>query len=364
MLPVIIALFGLVAVHGLRLADATDAKIGLPLPDYLFGLSGILLAHVFNMPLATRWLVQALEQIPANHWRQAAQLDMPEWSRFCWLEWPAMRRLLPGLASLIFMLCFTSFTIVMALGGGPQATTLKSPFIRHCALILIWLLPATGMLAAIGGHTLVVLSYGWLNRRPRVCHRHINRYAIISAMRCYWIVWFLVWFRSVPAPFAAIVWYGLQVLFDLAWQQSMLCTPPCNHYKLRCRHISAGFEHRFVIELPSSRCASSVATLGRLLCGHRFVDFTDPHLGAQYWSVYFAARKVDRLPHGFWLVMLLNALAALPYTLRVLQEPMADILLRYDRLADSLGLTGFSRLRWLEWHYCCADWRATHWLWE
>ena len=59
-LPVIIALFGLVAVHGAQgWLTALAQAAGLPLPDYLFGLSGILLAHVFfNMPLATRWLVE------------------------------------------------------------------------------------------------------------------------------------------------------------------------------------------------------------------------------------------------------------------------------------------------------------------
>ena len=36
-----------------------------------------------------------------------------------------MRAALPGVAGLIFMLCMTSFTIVLTLGGGPAATTLE-----------------------------------------------------------------------------------------------------------------------------------------------------------------------------------------------------------------------------------------------
>jgi len=41
------------------------------------------------------------------------------------VEWPVIARLLPGLATLVFTLCFTSFAVVLALGGGPRATTLE-----------------------------------------------------------------------------------------------------------------------------------------------------------------------------------------------------------------------------------------------
>ena len=36
-----------------------------------------------------------------------------------------LRAALPGVAGLVFMLCVTSFTIVLTLGGGPAATTLE-----------------------------------------------------------------------------------------------------------------------------------------------------------------------------------------------------------------------------------------------
>ena len=41
------------------------------------------------------------------------------------IEWPAIRAALPGIAGLVFMLCITSFTIILTLGGGPAATTLE-----------------------------------------------------------------------------------------------------------------------------------------------------------------------------------------------------------------------------------------------
>ena len=51
---------------------------------------------------------------------------MNEWQHFRIVEWPYLRRqLLPTAALRIFMLCFASFATVLALGGGPAATTIE-----------------------------------------------------------------------------------------------------------------------------------------------------------------------------------------------------------------------------------------------
>ncbi|RWF77504.1 MAG: thiamine/thiamine pyrophosphate ABC transporter permease ThiP, partial [Mesorhizobium sp.] len=58
-------------------------------------------------------------------WRLASQLGMGPRPAFRLIEWPTLRAALPGVAGLVFMLCITSFTIVLTLGGGPRATTLE-----------------------------------------------------------------------------------------------------------------------------------------------------------------------------------------------------------------------------------------------
>lgn len=136
-LPVIIAIFGIVAVHGKQgWLSQLLRGLGLDPGNYLYGLFGILLAHVFfNMPLAARLMLQSIESIPESSWRLASQLGMRSSHIFRLLEWPLIRGILPGLASLIFMLCFTSFTTVLALGGDPGPPRWRWPSIRRCALI-------------------------------------------------------------------------------------------------------------------------------------------------------------------------------------------------------------------------------------
>ncbi|MEX1058452.1 MAG: hypothetical protein WED11_12015, partial [Natronospirillum sp.] len=92
----------------------------------LYGLNGILLAHVFlNTPFVIRVLTFQWQSIPDNAWKVAAQLQVTGWRRFLLVEWPVLRGVLPGVLGFVFLLCFNSFAVVMALGGGPRATTLE-----------------------------------------------------------------------------------------------------------------------------------------------------------------------------------------------------------------------------------------------
>src|SRR5690606_421813 len=126
-LPAIVVALGILALLGRAgyLAMPLTALTGGTWPG-IYGLSGILVAHVFfNLPLATRFFLEALDTLPADQWRLASQLGMGPTASLRLIEWPALRSALPGTAGLVFMLCIPSFPIVLTLGGGPAATTLE-----------------------------------------------------------------------------------------------------------------------------------------------------------------------------------------------------------------------------------------------
>jgi thiamine transport system permease protein len=126
-LPVIVGAFGIITIWGRQgVLNSALVFAGADEPFSIYGLSGILIAHVFfNLPLLVRLMLAGLERIPGEYWRMAASLGMGPVSIFRFIEWPAVARLVPGIAGLVFMLCATSFTLVLLLGGGPAATTLE-----------------------------------------------------------------------------------------------------------------------------------------------------------------------------------------------------------------------------------------------
>ena len=116
--PAVVAVLGIVSVYG--------NQGWIPLGQNLYGLTGILLAHCFfNIPLAVRLFIPTWSTIPQQHWRIAAQLRLTSWQQWKHIEWPALRENIPSVCFLIFMLCLTSFAVVLTLGGGPRSTTLE-----------------------------------------------------------------------------------------------------------------------------------------------------------------------------------------------------------------------------------------------
>lgn len=70
-----------------------------------------------------------------------------------------------------------------------------------------------------------------------------------------------------------------------------------------------------------------------------------------YWqqAFFLLLNNTIGLPESpYILVILTNALIAIPYALKVLENPMNDIASRYGLLCQSLNLQGINRLRWIE----------------
>ena len=125
-LPVIVAILGLLMVFG-RAGWANEAGAALGLPRVsIYGAHGVILAHVFfNLPLATRLVLQGWQAIPAERFRLAAALGMSRTDIARHIEWPMLRAILPGAALVVFLICTTSFAVALTLGGGPRATTIE-----------------------------------------------------------------------------------------------------------------------------------------------------------------------------------------------------------------------------------------------
>ncbi len=359
-IPSIVAALGVLALYGRSgyFAAPLTALGGTRWPG-IYGLGGILVAHVFfNLPLATRLFVHALETIPADQRRLAAQLGMGAWPSFRFLEWPVLRAALPGVAGLVFMLCVTSFTVVLILGGGPGATTLEVAIYQSLrfdfdparavvltALQLVLVVAMVAVLARLGadmaGDVALPVAHrlrDTTSRRERVA----NAIAIVAA------------FLFVAGPMAAVVLSGLSAdLMRLAGEAEVHRAVATSLVlallaALLCVLLSAALvAGRRRLEMK--RRAGPPSLLERLMdTGAGFVLVVPPIVIGAGWFVLLR-RQADVLALAPVMVVTVNAVMAMPFAIRAIRPAHDAASHRHERLCAQLGITGLARIRIVDW---------------
>jgi thiamine transport system permease protein len=333
-LPVIVAVLGLIALFGQAgLVNGVLAALGLPRID-IYGLQGVVLAHVFfNLPLAVRILLQGWQDIPPERFRLVATLRLSPWAVFRIVEWPLIARLLPGAFAVIFVICLTSFAVALTLGGGPRATTLELAvyqamrfdfdLARAAALGLIQL----GVALAAGAVALwMAPRSGFGMGRRMTIARWDGTGPAARVLDAFWL-----WVAScfLLAPLALIVAQslpGLALLGPDTWQAAV--------HSLGVAVASTVLCLIWALALSTPRGALwSLATiaLSPLVLGTGLFLILRPFVNP------FAAA----LP----VTALVNALMALPFALRILVPAAETVRADYARLAVALRLTPIAWLR-------------------
>lgn len=360
-LPVLIGALGLISIWGRQgLLNRALTGLGLPEPLSIYGLGGILLAHVFfNLPLACRLLLAGLERIPAEYWLISGGLGMKPASVFRFVEWPVIRRLLPGIAGLVFMLCATSFTLVLMLGGGPAATTLEVAIYQ--SLRFDFDPPRAITLALLQiAVTAVILSAMALfpapeDRDPTAGKRVRRLDADAVSARLSDGLWVIAATVLLGAPLAAIVVSGLRAdLVKLIMQPAFLHAATTSMVIALC---AGGLSVLIAVTVIRAQAAireqrrpglSGRTFAVALSASSSLVLLVPPVVIATGWFLLLMPTgDVARFAPG--LVVGLNALMALPFVTRVLAPAFETHRARTARLSASLGISGLSRLRLVDW---------------
>jgi thiamine transport system permease protein len=356
-MPVIVAVFGLAAVYGQSGAfNDLVAWTGLPRQQVLYGLGGILIAHVFfNLPLSARLLLLAWQQIPGESWRLAGQLGMSSWQIFRLIEWPRLREVLPGVAVLVFLLCFTSFAVVLTLGGGPRHATLEVAIYQ--SLRLDFDIPRAVVLAVLQVVLCALLAGALLalGRTPEggaTLDRMTGRPDLGAwSGRALDAVVLAVAAIFVLAPLAAIVWAGLAGPLGEVLASGAL-------WRATLRSLVVGLGGGLLAmalgtallvttrDLKYRRWRPRLAERLELL-GSLNLVVSPTVLGAGIFVLLLPMADVMGL--ALPLVVIVNGIIFVPYVLRTLGPAFYRVAENHDRLCASLGVRGTNRLRLVEW---------------
>ena len=355
-LPVLVAIFGLIGIYG---ASGWIAQI-LHFLDRtwtgsIYGLTGILIAHLFfNIPLATKLFLQSLESIPYEQHQLAAQLNIRGWRFVRLVEWYALRRQILPTFSLIFMLCFTSFTVVLTLGGGPQYTTLETAIYQ--AILFEFDLPKAAVFALLQfvfclllftfsslfnttSQTTLSSPYRWLSPSKsavKICHVFL-----LGVFVCFMLSPLLnILFSALTSGKWLTAWHNPQLWKALIYS---LTIAPASALLALLMAVALLLLSRRLQWLYYVKTAQFILNAGMVILAIPILVLA--------MGLFLLLRDVDfSNAHLFAIVVACNALSAMPFVLRILTEPFNNNMLYYERLCNSLGIVGWQRFHLIEWH--------------
>lgn len=354
-LPVLVGVFGLLSLYGNQ-GFITQGFQTLGVQAWnIYGLKGILLAHVFfNLPFCVQLFVQALSQIPSNQIRLSRQLGLSPWHHFRFNEWAYLKQQIPHAAGLVFMLCFTSFSVVMALGGGPQATTIELAIyqairfdfdLQTGALLALWQL----ILCAIFQLTIKACT-------APIALTPSDQAVICSPLIDSWQkkIWDYAWISAfvllILPPLSMVIWRGLNpktidLLFDPklihALQNSVFIAVSAAVFALCLGGVLIGTTRYWRYHRQHKK-AHTLDFIAHLILVVPSVVFA-----TGLFLILRAHINVFRAP--FLLIILVNGLMALPYVINVLSQPAYQVTHQYQKLCESLGITGIQGFYLIDW---------------
>jgi len=344
-LPVIVAVFGLLAVFGRNgVLAAVLGWFGLP-PVSIYGLHGVVLGHVFfNLPLATRLILQAWLEIPAERFRLAASLGAGPREVARLLEWPMLRAVVPGAFLVIFLISMTSFAVALTLGGGPRATTVELAIYQafrfdfdlgHAAMLAVVQFVLAGAAAVLAFWVTVPVGLGaGLDRRVQRWDSGGRLLRVQDAVVLMLVAAFLM------GPLTMIALSGLGSFGAL----------PVSVYGAALRSVGVALAAAALCLILTLPMALMIAGLrapgaGRFVEAVGYVSIAASPLviGTGLFIVIFPV--ADPVALALPITALVNATTSLPFALRVLVPAVREVEDSYGRLADVLGMRGWVRMR-------------------
>jgi thiamine transport system permease protein len=301
----------------------------------IYGWHGVILAHVFfNLPLATRMILQGWLAIPSERFRLAASLGLSPGAVARTLEWPMLRRIAPSAFAVIFVICLSSFAVALTLGGGPRATTVELAIYQAMRfdfdLGRAALLAVVQLVLSLGAGALALaMVSGGMPGFGAGLDRPVTRWdARRPLARAGDALWILAAAGFLLVPLAMVVLRGAGSLPGLGpdvWQSAA--------HSVAVAVGSTALCLAWALPLASRR-GEVAGLLG--------IAVSPLVLGT---GLFVILRPwINPLDLALAVTALVNALMALPFALRILRPEAEAVGAEFGRLSAALGL---SRWVWL-----------------
>jgi len=346
--PGIIVAFGLLAVWG---RSGWLGSLGVP----IFGLGGVVAAHIIlDAAFAARILLARLDAIPEARLKTGQGLALSPWTRFANIDWPAIRGTLPGLAAIIFLLAFTSFPIVLLLGGGPAVQTLEVAIYAAARLDFDLVMAVKLALIQIVLCSAIILTSSAFapisTSLDRPAPPRWRDAGVAAGLQ--WVVLVLALF-GFAAPLLAVLADGLRGLSDVLSDVSFWNAARTS---ILVGATSAMLALVLGLMIAAARAATT-SRPARVAIGAPAYAYLAVPAVALALGAFLFVRNLGIAPDAAapLIVVIANALLSLPFVMAALAPPLDAIAHSRGRLIRSLGLGGVLQFTAVEWPLLARD---------
>ena len=334
-LPVIVAVLGLILVFGNNGVINNILNFFGFEPFKIYGLWGVILAHVFfNLPLAIRIILQGLNDVPGEQYRLILSLKLSLSQKFFALDWPVLKKVCPSIWAVVFAICLSSFAVALTLGGGPKATTVELAIYQSFFYDLDFAKAAQLALVQVFLVFSVVVASQFIIRPETVLGLNIKIFNY-SHSRFEKILDFLiivVTLLFILTPISVIFFFGSAGIFSL----------PPSVFKAAILSVQiallSSFMSVFLGLCLTTKIGEVVGSLG--------IAVSPIVMGAGTFLMLknFGNPYLLAIP----VTATVNALISLPFVIRILKPPAEEIRTEFDNLSRAIGLAG---IYWIWWVY-------------
>ncbi len=375
MLPTVVVAAGFNALLGprgwLNLMLMRGLNLETPPINILYTLGAILLAHVFyNTTIVIRVVGNALSRLDPRLNEAARLLGADRWRAFWKVTFPLLRPSILAAALLVFLFDFTSFGVILLLGGAKFATLEVEIFVQTMSMLN---LPVAALLSLI--QLLCTLAFSILYskalartsiqtaqrenialaHRPKTFLERLFTYSLISLLFALFVLPMLALpLRSVSQLEAdrgerATLETGFtsdyyEELF-INRRGSRFYVPPIQAAQNSLQYAGITVMLSLLLGFPVASALAKPTRLDRALD-----PFLMLPLGASAVTLGLGFIIAFSRPPLNWissplLVPLVHTMIALPFVIRSLQPALASIPQRYREAAAMLGASPF----WVWW---------------
>ena len=360
-LPAIFVVLGFVIFYGNSGVINTLAMsiFNLEEPPFkiLYSYKAIILAHAFyNFPIILILVERYLENLDSRLEMASLTLGASRFKTFCFITVPRVLPIILSSSFLVFLFCFSSFSIILVLGGGPKFTTMEVEIFQRARTRLD--IPSSSAFALLSIIVSTALLLVYIHIQKKTKHYEygssINNKKTPKVLVVLAVIYSIAITVFILGPIISIVvksfivpgTRGLEDYFSFKWYRILFgFENSTGALKTSSSALISSFTIAFLVAVLSIPTAASISysavrqkgmssSLIEVM-GMLPMAVSSVIIGLGYFII--SSLFIKNITINYILVVLAHLIISIPFALRTILPEMRKIPLTYAKASRSLG---------------------------